>query len=161
MTDSFINPNFIFDFETANEMVVAMSEQSATGTILPISQAYLKSEQHSPMYHNHHQHHHHHLQQQHDDQHHKEYDTYFSDITGRDLNELEPQNNNNNYAWTHPGIVCPPPPDLRCMVDNLETSLSDQSGLNLSYENEEKFARGPLSVPTSKKGRGGRKKSVR
>ena len=156
----------MFDFEAANEMVVAMSEQSGSGTTLPTNHAYLKSEQHSPLYHHHHLHQQQQQQQQHEEQH-KHYETYFSDMpgremnmSGREMNELELQNNN-NYTWSHPGLVCPPPPDLTCMVDNLETSLSDHSGLNLSYESEDKFARGPSSIPGSKKGRGGRKKSVR
>ena len=178
MSGTFIAQSYIFDFEAANEIM--HHDQSASDGILPTGQNYLKSEQHSPLYHqssiqHHHQlqqqqHHHHQQQQQHtsDDQN-KQFDSYYTELGSRDmtLTELELQNNNNSssFTWSHPGLVgnCQPP-ELACMVDNLETSLSDQSGLNLSYETDEKFGRGsqgPPSIPGTKKGRGGRKKSQR
>ncbi len=173
MSGTFIAQSYIFDFEAANEIM--HHDQSGSDGILPTAQSYLKSEQHSPLYHQHHhqlqqqQHHHHHQQQHTSDDQSKQFNSYFTELGSRDMTlaELELQNNNNSssFAWSHPSLVgnCQPP-ELACMVDNLDTSLSDQSGLNLSYETEEKFGRGsqgPPSIPGTKKGRGGRKKSQR
>jgi hypothetical protein len=67
------------------------------------------------------------------------------------------QNNNAIFAWGHSsGLICHTP-ELGCVID---TSLSDQSGLNLSFEVEDKFRGHPVAGPP-KKGRGGRKKSAR
>ena len=159
MTESFITPSYLFDFESANEMVALHHDQNVQNGIMPTEQSFLKTEQqNSPIFQQHqHQHQHHHQ----GDEHNKHFESYYTDLGSRDMSvgDMELQNNNGNFAWSHPGMICPPP-DLNCMVDSLDASLSDQSGLNVSFESQDKFGPGQNSRP-SKKGRGGRKKSER
>ena len=167
MTESFITPSYIFDFETANEMVALHQDQSTGNQSgqMPQDQNFLKTEQqqqHSPIFQQHQQHQHQHQHQHHhqgDESHQKHFESYYTELGNRDMSvtDLELQNNNGSFGWSHPGMVCPPP-DLNCMVDSLDASLSDQSGLNMSFESEDKF--GQSNMPP-KKGRGGRKKSAR
>lgn len=178
MSESFLSPGFMFEFEGSGDMV-GLHHAAANGAILPGQHSYLKTEHHSPIFPNHpslqqqqqqqsqqqpHNNHHQHAAD--DDS--KLYDAYYTDLSSRELsmNELELQNNNSGYVWPHPGLMCQQA-ELAGMADHLDGgSLSDQSNLNLSFESDEKFGlRGHQLVGVNhvqpKKGRGGRKKSAR
>ena len=187
MSESFLSPNFMFEFEGSGDMV-GLHHPAANGAILPAQHSYLKTEHHSPVFpthpslqqqHQHQQQQQHQSQQQPHNQHHqhaaaadddgKLYDSYYTDLSSRELSmtELELQNNNSGYVWPHPGLMCQQA-ELGGMVDHLDGgSLSDQSTLNLSFEADEKFGVrghqlvGGVNHGQPKKGRGGRKKSQR
>ena len=107
----------------------------------------------------------------------KHFESFYTELSSRDmsLTDLEIQNNNSGYGWTHQtGMICTSGDLAGLQADHLDTSLSsDQSNLNLSFDGDEKFGgdgcgRGHQlvvgvggGVVSAKKGRGGRKKSAR
>ena len=180
MSESFLTPNFMFEFESSGDMV-GLHHAAANGAILPAQHSYLKTEHHSPVFPTHpslpqQQHLQQQSQQQPHNGHHqhpaedegKLYDAYYNDLSSRELamTDLELQNNNSGFVWPHPGLMCQQA-ELAGMADHLDGSLSDQSNLNLSFEADEKFGLrghqlvGGVNHGQPKKGRGGRKKSAR